>query len=210
MKRNSTLGLAIAAFALVLSACSSNLTVAKRHYNKGWNISLGGGKSGQFERPTRLERVAQDDVQSEVAPMQELSAHIEGNSNVSVTMVAANAPDAQVATVAAQSTPSNAKMAVTHAAAKAMVKSKSENNVPELKAGSDSSTNTGYSQWIALGCCIFLGLLGIHRFYLGYYLEGVLFILTGGGCGIWWLIDLIRILTGDLGPADGSGYTEEI
>ena len=207
MKRNSTLGLAIAAFALVLSACSSNLTVAKRQYNKGWNISLGGGKAGQFERPTRLERVAQAEVQSEVAPMQEPVALSEENAAVLVASVASTA---QAASVTAKSTPETAKKAVTKVAEKAMAKSKAEKNAPVLKAVSDSSTNTGYSQWIALGLCLFLGALGIHRFYLGYYLEGVLFILTAGGCGIWWIIDLVRILTGDLGPADGSGYTEEI
>jgi hypothetical protein len=36
---------------------------------------------------------------------------------------------------------------------------------------------------------------------LGYPLIGVLQILTLGGLGIWILIDLIRIITGDLGPA---------
>ncbi len=207
MKRNSTLGLAIAAFALVLSACSSNLTVTKRHYNKGWNISLGGGKAGQFERPTRLERVAHTEVQSEVAPIQEAISISEANASVSAMSVAVNAP---VATVASKSVPAKAQKSVTKAATKIVAKSKSENNAPVLKAASEASSNNGYSQWIALGCCILLGALGIHRFYLGYYLEGVLFILTAGGCGIWWIIDLVRILTGDLGPADGSGYTEEI
>ena len=55
--------------------------------------------------------------------------------------------------------------------------------------------------WVAFFLCLFLGGLGIHRFYLGYPLIGVLQIITLGGLGIWILIDLIRIITGDLGPA---------
>ena len=208
MKRNSTLGLAIAAFALVLSACSSHLTVAKRHYNKGWNISLSGGKAGQFERPTRLERVAQAEVQSELAPMQEPVALSEENAAVSVVTVASTAQTVPVARVKAPSVVSKAPKAVAKAAAKAVEKVQAAPSAPAEKKGSASTNGSGHSQWIALLLVILLP--GIHRFYLGYYLEGVLFILTAGGCGIWWLIDLVRILTGDLGPADGSGYTEEI
>ena len=62
------------------------------------------------------------------------------------------------------------------------------------------------SQVIALILCILVGVLGIHRFYLGYTTIGIIQLLTAGGCGIWTLIDLIKIITGDLGPADGSAY----
>jgi len=60
------------------------------------------------------------------------------------------------------------------------------------------------SQLIALILVIVVGGLGIHRFYLGYIWQGVVQLLTAGGCGIWWLIDLIRIITGDLKPKDGE------
>lgn len=62
------------------------------------------------------------------------------------------------------------------------------------------------SQLTALLLVIFVGFLGIHRFYLGYTTIGIIQLLTLGGCGIWSLIDLIRIVTGDLKPADGSEY----
>lgn len=48
----------------------------------------------------------------------------------------------------------------------------------------------------------FLGGLGIHRFYTGYTLIGILQLLTGGGCGIWALIDLFSICTGHYEDAD--------
>jgi hypothetical protein len=44
----------------------------------------------------------------------------------------------------------------------------------------------------------FLGGLGMHRFYMGDITIGILQLLTLGGFGIWWLIDGIRLLTGDL------------
>ncbi len=62
----------------------------------------------------------------------------------------------------------------------------------------------GKSKMVALILSILLGGLGIDRFYLGYIGLGVLKLLTGGGCGIWWLIDIIMLVTGSLGPADGS------
>jgi TM2 domain-containing membrane protein YozV len=60
------------------------------------------------------------------------------------------------------------------------------------------------SQLVALLLCLFVGGFGIHRFYLGYPLIGVLQILTLGGLGIWTLIDLIMIITGSLQPKDSS------
>lgn len=65
------------------------------------------------------------------------------------------------------------------------------------------------SQIIALILCLLVGYLGIHRFYLGYTWQGVVQLLTGGGCGIWSLIDLIRIVTGDLKPKNG-GYGQKL
>jgi TM2 domain-containing membrane protein YozV len=60
------------------------------------------------------------------------------------------------------------------------------------------------SQIVALIICWLIGVLGIHRFYLGYTWQGVVQLITLGGCGIWTLIDLIRIITGDLKPKDGN------
>ncbi|WP_205791751.1 TM2 domain-containing protein [Microbacterium sulfonylureivorans] len=48
-----------------------------------------------------------------------------------------------------------------------------------------------------------LGFLGVDRFYLGKIGTGILKLLTVGGFGIWWLIDLILTLAGVQRDAEG-------
>lgn len=52
------------------------------------------------------------------------------------------------------------------------------------------------SKTTALLLCIFLGGLGVHRFYVGKGGTGILYLFTAGLFGIGWIIDIIRIATG--------------
>ena len=51
--------------------------------------------------------------------------------------------------------------------------------------------------------CLFLGALGVHRFYVGKIGTGILMLLTLGGLGIWSLIDLIMIAVGSFKDKNG-------
>jgi TM2 domain-containing membrane protein YozV len=59
-------------------------------------------------------------------------------------------------------------------------------------------------EWLTtLLLCIFLGGFGAHRFYTGFTKEGVIQLLTCGGCLIWAIIDLINIITNKFVDAEG-------
>lgn len=49
-------------------------------------------------------------------------------------------------------------------------------------------------KWVALLLCWFLGGVGAHKFYEGKTLMGILYIFTGGLCGIGVIVDLISII----------------
>src|SRR5579871_6743309 len=51
--------------------------------------------------------------------------------------------------------------------------------------------------------CIFTGIFGIHRFYTGHIVIGLIQLLTLGCCGIWTLVDLIMIVTDNYKDANG-------
>eukprot|EP00095_Tigriopus_kingsejongensis_P002608 snap_masked-scaffold632_size121914-processed-gene-0.10 protein:Tk02608 transcript:snap_masked-scaffold632_size121914-processed-gene-0.10-mRNA-1 annotation:"tm2 domain-containing protein cg11103" len=53
---------------------------------------------------------------------------------------------------------------------------------------------------------ILLGFLGLDRFSLGKTGTAVGKLLTLGGLGIWWVIDIILLITGQLIPEDGSNW----
>lgn len=57
------------------------------------------------------------------------------------------------------------------------------------------------SKTTALVLCLVL--MGFHRFYVGKIWSAILFILSGGGCLIWWLIDLVNISRGVFEDSEG-------
>ena len=65
------------------------------------------------------------------------------------------------------------------------------------------------SQSAAFLLSFFLGWLGIDRFYLGYTGLGVVKLVTCGGCGIWYLVDLLIIAFGSMKDAAGCELLRE-
>jgi TM2 domain-containing membrane protein YozV len=82
---------------------------------------------------------------------------------------------------------------------------------------SDFNSNNGFNQNPASGqksftsavlLSVFLGWLGVDRFYLGFTLLGVLKLAAtllsfGWLAWIWWIVDIILITTGKLNDSNG-------
>lgn len=65
----------------------------------------------------------------------------------------------------------------------------------------------GISEKSGIACLlflIFLGPLGIHRMYVGKMGTGILYLLTLGGFGLWWLIDVILLVAGGFTDSNGA------
>ena len=196
-----TLALSALTTILLLSSCS----IEKRHYTAGysvqWNIGKGKTKNTLVNKEDRLATLElYKEKQGEENNPQTLTASIKK------TPVILN--NSHTKSVYETKATSKARM-VYHAsnnekttAVKVPVKTKAETKAVKKPAADGGG---GSKSWIlALLLCIFLGGLGIHRFYLGYVGIGILELLTGGLFGILWIIDLIRILFDDLKPKDGD------
>ena len=60
------------------------------------------------------------------------------------------------------------------------------------------------SKAVVLPLCIFLGVLGAHRYYVGKIGTGVIWTLTAGFFGIGWIVDIFTVALG--GFYDVNGY----
>lgn len=71
----------------------------------------------------------------------------------------------------------------------------------------NTNVNLNTNWIITLLLCVFLGVFGVHRFYNGHYLTGFLLLITAGGLGIWYLIDLVFIIIGQFRDKEGNYIT---
>lgn len=60
------------------------------------------------------------------------------------------------------------------------------------------------SKAVAFWLAAFLGVLGIHRFYLGKYLTGVLWFFTSGFFAVGYILDILFIAFNLTKDADGE------
>jgi TM2 domain-containing membrane protein YozV len=67
-----------------------------------------------------------------------------------------------------------------------------------------ASEDFSEKNWLTtLLLCIFLGGLGIHRFYTGKIGTGILMLLTAGVFGVLYIIDIIMIATNSFTDKNG-------
>lgn len=70
---------------------------------------------------------------------------------------------------------------------------------PAAEAKPATTTATGEKKkvnWVlTLVLSILVGQLGVDRFMMGQIGLGVVKLITAGGCGIWWIVDIILIAT---------------
>jgi len=59
------------------------------------------------------------------------------------------------------------------------------------------------SRGVATILAVALGLFGAHRFYVRKPQSGIVMALTLGGLGIWWLYDLVMVVSGKFSDVDG-------
>lgn len=107
----------------------------------------------------------------------------------STLMFAGSAPTTTQTTVALENL---AHQKTSSKEGKKMSEEKAQKKVEKLSRKLEG----GKSRVVAIILCLFLGVLGIHRFYMGDTWQGVVQLLTGGGFAIWFFIDLIRLICG--------------
>lgn len=69
---------------------------------------------------------------------------------------------------------------------------------------------TGHYFVTTLLYSLLLGFLGMDRFCLGHTGTAVGKLLTLGGIGIWWIVDIVLLITGYLLPEDGSNWMPNV
>jgi TM2 domain-containing membrane protein YozV len=221
-----SISISFIALALLISSCSTNATFSKRYHSRGFNIAWGGGTDASLAKTvTKKARVEAEKSAIVESPVVEMKAEEIASYSAPLSSVSAVNAHAIINNpiVLATKATQNAKPGVTIGKKsvdhKVMVKATTK-VLKQKKAMVDPGQ--GKSQIIALILFVLFGCLGIHRFYLGHLSSGLLMLLlcctlilpiinlfTGIALLVWWVLDLIKLVTGDLKPADGE-YTQTL
>ena len=86
--------------------------------------------------------------------------------------------------------------AVSESTVKASEEAATKLESPNTTDAKNALAGMDQEKMITLLLWFFLGSLAAHRWYVGKPVGwNILFILTGGGCGVWAIVDLVNILT---------------
>lgn len=78
---------------------------------------------------------------------------------------------------------------------------------PEREPDTSAPTVSNKSFSITLLLCLFVGFMGVHRFYVGKFKTGIFQLLTCGGFFIWTAIDFIVIFMEEFRDANNRKIT---
>jgi predicted RNA-binding Zn-ribbon protein involved in translation (DUF1610 family) len=79
--------------------------------------------------------------------------------------------------------------------------------VRQKKSSSISEASMNYNTLLWLS--ILLGEFGVDHFYVGKTGSGILKLCTLGGCGVWWILDIIKVFNGKFTDKDGNVIRKE-
>ncbi len=184
--------------ALVLTLSIASCSMKKQaylynEYRNDWNTTGNHSESQKLARNYNsiksVKSITETNTDKPYIPIEKISTKTGNNNIIQSLKKISSSKNKNIFTEQANKTLYN-ENAITKKISK-VLKKPNKNN---------ATTDGGKSQLVALLLAIFVGILGIHRFYLGYTGIGILMLLTGGVCGILALIDLIRIIIGDLKP----------
>ena len=219
MKNKTLLSLPLLCTIALISSCS----IKKRSFNSGyhieWRKNLSSNKTNEKLETSETDEISiannsldqstitSANIENEIPVLSDKELNQDNPIESEINSVADLKPELfdEVNSFSSQKTVVNRNTETRKQADFKVHKKKSEKS-----KNASGSGNGGKLQIVALILCILLGLLGVHRFYLGYNGLGILYLLTLGLFGIGWLIDIILlIIPNGLTPKGRTNYKDK-